>query len=127
GTVVSLGVTSLHVGGTFNVNTGYFGSFTVAGLNDGIPGVSVGSIVVGAGSTFTINNAAGNVSTFSGVISGAGGVTKAGRGTQILTGANTFTGPVAISGGVLNFATLANLGAGTAINFNGGTLQYAAG
>jgi T5SS/PEP-CTERM-associated repeat protein/autotransporter-associated beta strand protein len=126
GTVVSLGQTNLYGGGTLNVNTGYLGSFTVAGLNDGIPGSSVGTVAVGAVSTLTINTA-GNNATFSGVISGAGGITKMGAGTQTLTGTNTFTGPVEIDGGAINFSTLANLGAGTAITFNGGTLQYAAG
>jgi autotransporter-associated beta strand protein/T5SS/PEP-CTERM-associated repeat protein len=136
GTVVSLGLTNLFAGGTFNVNTGLYGSFTVGGITDGIPGMSVGSVVVGAGSTFAISTT-GNSATFSGVISGAGGVTKTGPGTQYLTGTNTYTGGTTISGGILNFVASANLGPAsvtsgttttpTTITFDGGTLQWGTG
>ncbi len=54
-------------------------------------------------------------------------IAKTGTGTWLLRGTNTFTGAVALNGGDLNFSTLSNLGAGTAINFAGGTLQYASG
>ncbi|WP_342750535.1 Ig-like domain-containing protein [Termitidicoccus mucosus] len=40
--------------------------------------------------------------TLNGVLSGAGGFTKAGSGTLALAAANTFTGPVAVSEGALN-------------------------
>ena len=46
-----------------------------------------------------------------------------GPNTLTLTGANTFTGPVSFIGGTLNVAALNNLGNGTALNFDGGTLQ----
>ncbi len=71
--------------------------------------------------------AAGNTFTLDQNLSGSGSLTKLGAGTMLVTGTNTFTGPLAINGGVLNFASSANLGAGTAINFGGGTLQYATG
>jgi autotransporter-associated beta strand protein len=54
-------------------------------------------------------------------------LTKAGTGTwlvSIANGNNTFTGPVNLNLGVLDFDGLAALGAGTAINFNGGTLRW---
>jgi autotransporter-associated beta strand protein len=53
-------------------------------------------------------------------------VTRAGTGTTILSGANTFRGPVTITGGIINFFTATNLSK-AAINFGGGTLQYASG
>ena len=43
-------------------------------------------------------------STFSGVISGAIPLTKAGNGTQVLTGANTYTGGTTVTGGTLTLA-----------------------
>ncbi|WP_247997768.1 autotransporter-associated beta strand repeat-containing protein [Brucella tritici] len=49
----------------------------------------------------TIETAASTSSTFSGVFSNAGKLTKAGDGTLILTGANTYNGGTTVSGGIL--------------------------
>ena len=49
----------------------------------------------------------------------------AGGGTLTLQGANTFSGALNLYGGTVNFSSLGNLGTGSAINFNGGTLQWA--
>jgi autotransporter-associated beta strand protein len=55
---------------------------------------------------------ADNTSTsYSGVISGTGGLTKLGTGTQTLSGASTFTGLTTIAGGVLAANSIANVGA----------------
>jgi autotransporter-associated beta strand protein len=55
----------------------------------------------------TLNNAtytvdAGTTTTESGSLSGAGGITKQGTGTLIVTGNNSYTGAVAVDAGVLN-------------------------
>jgi fibronectin-binding autotransporter adhesin len=55
---------------------------------------------------------------------GAGGLTKVGAGVLVLNGANTFTGPVNLDEGTIKAAALDNLGGGSALNFNGGTLQF---
>jgi len=60
-------------------------------------------------------------------ILGAIGLTKTGPGTLTIQNTNSFSGALNLNGGIVNFGGLANLGAGTAINFGGGTLQYAAG
>lgn len=83
-------------------------------------------------STRNLRAAAGAVMTVSGVIAGAGtgfGVTKTGAGIVMLAGTNTFTGPVTVTQGTLNFSTDANLGAtpasataGTVV-IDGGTLR----
>ena len=71
-----------------------------------------------------------------GVILGGGAtidVNKTGAGTAILSAANTFSGSVTINGGVLSVSSLtangiaSNLGAGTSLAINGGTLRYTGG
>jgi autotransporter-associated beta strand protein len=51
--------------------------------------------------------------TVSGVISGSNGLTKSDLGTLKLTGANTFTGPLTINAGPIEFTSPAALGAET--------------
>ncbi|WP_079435627.1 DUF4347 domain-containing protein [Zoogloea sp. LCSB751] len=70
-----------------------------------------GTVALGAN---TLTTGGGNASTtFSGVISGSGGVTKTGAGTFTLLGSNTYIGTTSVSSGTLSIAADANLGAGT--------------
>ena len=55
---------------------------------------------------------------------GDGGLTKQGSGILTLSGANSFSGAVNFNGGLINAASLNNLGNGAALNFNGGGLQF---
>jgi autotransporter-associated beta strand protein len=61
----------------------------------------------------------------------AGTLAKAGTGILTLQGVNTFTGPVTIAAGVLEFSTVtntsggaSNLGNGAAISMSGGNLRF---
>jgi MYXO-CTERM domain-containing protein len=52
-------------------------------------------------------------------------LTKAGAGTLVLSGANSFSGPVTVSGGALSTSNVASLGTGTQVNIGSGSaLQY---
>jgi autotransporter-associated beta strand protein len=96
-------------------------SQTIASLT----GVSGSALMLG-GSALTVGGDA--TTTFSGAITstGAGTLTKAGSGTLTLSASNAFTGAVNFNGGLINAASLNNLGSGSALNFNGGGLQFAA-
>ena len=72
-------------------------SQTIGSLNGG--GAAGGNIDLGTG---TLTTGALNIAdTYDGVISGTGGLTKAGTNTQTLTRANTYTGATTINKGTL--------------------------
>ena len=73
------------------------GDFSFAGSND----LNLGSGAVTMSSSRTVTVASGNL-TVGGAISGSGySLTKAGTGTLILTGSDTYTGPTTVSAGTL--------------------------
>ncbi|MGK6307323.1 autotransporter-associated beta strand repeat-containing protein [Variovorax sp. DT-64] len=106
---VSLGAPIVVGGLTFNI-----GGYTISG----------NTLTLG-GATPTITATSG-ISTISSVIAGSAGVTKTGAGELDLTGANTFTGTVAVNQGTLYVANDAALGAaGNAITAASGTVLSA--
>jgi len=72
--------------------------------------------------------------TYGGIISGTGGLTKAGGNALTLSGSNTYTGPTTVAAGTLSVATIGNGGnignlgrassAAANLVLSGGTLQY---
>ena len=118
GTTITSG--TLRLAGAGNLGS-VSGSLTVNGGVLDLDGISVGvgSLSGNTGGAMIVNNSGATLATltlgnsdatggsFFGVIadnsagSGRIGVTKVGGGTQVLTGANTFTGPVTIRGGTL--------------------------
>ena len=86
-------------GGRLNLN-GY--DATVVGLANGLSANPTGTNNVDLGANvLTLNNKAATSLSFGGVIVGTGSLIKNGTGTQILTGANTYSGGTLVSAGVL--------------------------
>ncbi len=84
-----------------NIPSVWNGDFTFAGTND--LNLGTGSVTLGGSGSRTVT-VASNTLTVGGPIGDGGhgyGLTKAGTGTLVLGGANTFTGGVAISAGTL--------------------------
>ncbi|MGO4670237.1 autotransporter domain-containing protein [Bosea sp. 2RAB26] len=99
--------------GTFQVN----GSETIGSLS------GAGKVVLNSGVVTLTIGGANTTTTYSGLMSGAGGLAKTGTGRLDLTGANTYTGATTINGGELRVTGSidSSLG-GVAVN-NGGTLS----
>jgi fibronectin-binding autotransporter adhesin len=119
-TLISAGVLALTSGGSLSDSTDVTvtGGFDLAGVSDTIDALSgAGSVMLGS-ATLTVggNNGGGD---FSGAISGTGGFTKIGSGTQILSGANTYTGRTLISAGKLQLVGAGRLSDSTDVTVTG--------
>jgi fibronectin-binding autotransporter adhesin len=147
GSLVKAGTGQLTLTGanTYGVGTSITGGVLQVSANNNL-GVATGSIVFSNNSTLrygagfasarslTLNGVGGTLDTngnaaqLSGVIGGAGALTKTAAGVLTLTGANTYAGGTVINGGALQVSANNNLGATTGgLALSGGTLQYATG
>lgn len=104
-------------------------------LGAGTLGVNA-TISINANRGITLNNAAStidvfaaNTATYNGIIAGTGGLTKAGPGTLVIGGSNTYTGNSTISNGVLRINNINALGstAGGTTVASGAALELNAG
>ena len=111
GGVVEAADTRILTGSTLRLGTGGLGGtlITPAILNDG---AIVANFTDGV--------------TLAADISGTGTLSKAGIGTLILTGNNSYAGGTTITGGFINFNSANSFGTGT-ITIDGGGLQWATG
>jgi autotransporter-associated beta strand protein/T5SS/PEP-CTERM-associated repeat protein len=91
--------------GTINLNSGGTLQIGVGGAG-GVLGVSA----LTNNGTLVFNRS--DASTYSGIISGTGAVTKQGGGTLTLAGANSYPGVTTISGGVLALSGTGAIGTG---------------
>ena len=109
GAVTKQGAGTLTLGGA----NSYSGLTTISGGtlqvgNSGTTGSIAGNVV--NNSTLIFNRS--DASTYSGLISGTGAVTKQGAGTLTLGGNNSYTGGTTISGGVLALSGTGSIGTG---------------
>jgi autotransporter-associated beta strand protein len=142
GTAVPLPITgagnvTLDGGATFAGTLDVNGlSVGITGLN-GVSGSVLGQVVNNGGGTAVLSIGSNNNNgSFAGLITnnnnasaGTLGITKVGTGTQILSGASTYTGTTTFAAGNLQVQGTENPGVSGPLGngslfFNGGTLQY---
>jgi fibronectin-binding autotransporter adhesin len=114
GTLTLTGATS-GIGALTQAATG---ALNLAGFDTSIGSLAGSGSVALGNAVLTIGSDNGSTS-FAGVISGNGGLTKTGTGTFVLTGANSLAGLTTVSQGVLSVRNNAGLGsnaAGTVVN-----------
>ena len=115
--------TSLTLGGTLTLNlsgTGLVAITTTAGA--GASTISgTGSLTTGSAAPLGVATASDL--TIATVITGSGGLTKAGPSTLILTGSNTYLGPTSANGGILELNSAAGTAvSGSALSITSGTV-----
>jgi fibronectin-binding autotransporter adhesin len=97
-------------------------AFTLGGLSGG-NNINLAANVTGYPTALSIGNN-GATTTYSGVMSGPGSLTKAGSGTLYLSGANTFTGNTQVAGGVLQLANASALQNSTLDTSGAGQINF---
>ena len=113
---VEAGATAIMTGGSIIKDGGVLIAEPTATIN-----------LNGATTTLTIER--GTITpntTLNNRLTGDGALIKTGAGTLALTGVNSYSGGTMVSGGLINFNNLNNLGSGN-ITLNGGGLQWASG
>src|SRR6185437_5760181 len=80
-----------------------------------------GNVTLSAALT-TGGNSDNNSTTYSGVMSGAGSLTKGGTGTLTLSGANTYTGATTVSAGTLTAGIANSFGNGSDVSVASGAI-----
>jgi len=119
GLVTVGGTLSQGTFGTINLNSGGTLQIGVGGTT-GVLGVST----LTNNGTLIFNRS--DASTYSGIISGTGAVTKQGGGTLTLDGASSYSGATTISGGVLALSGTGSIGTGDLNLGSGGVFDLTA-
>ncbi len=117
--VLSLANTNALSGSTLDYSSAgriSFSNLTGANLG-GLQGSTNLALTNASGGVVALNVGGNNSSTtYSGALSGGGGLTKSGTGTLTLSGANTYTGSAIVSAGTLNVANTTGSALGSVTN-----------
>jgi fibronectin-binding autotransporter adhesin len=131
GTALNAG--TITVGNNAALGTGALTMADATTLAAGVTGLTVANNITTLGAGTINSGASPSVFTLSGVISGAGSVTKQGTGLLTLSGASTYTGATTVAAGALNvtgsLVSAVTVNAGAALNGTGtvGALNVLAG
>jgi autotransporter-associated beta strand protein len=122
------GGTTINAGTVAISNAASFGSNTVTFASNGTKMVALANMLVTNTYALTGNGTmdvgANLVMTNSGAISGAGGLTKSGTGTVVLSASNNFSGTTTLSAGVLSLANTNALSASTLDHSSAGSVSF---
>ncbi len=121
-TSINAGTLALNATGTISASSGVAnaGNFSIAAAKTIDSMTGAGTTALGA-NTLTIGDASNTSSTYTGVISGTGGLVKAGAGTLTLGGANTYSGTTMINAGTLKYGANNAISSGAVVVNDGGT------
>jgi outer membrane autotransporter protein len=123
GTLQAGAANAFAPGSAFTVASG--ATLNLAGFNQTIGSLAgAGSVTLGSATLITGND--NTSTTFSGTISGTGGLTKIGSGVLTLSGTNTYSGGTTLAAGTLRVTSNQALGTG-ALTTTGSILDYADG
>jgi autotransporter-associated beta strand protein len=107
---VSMSSGSLSIAAEATINGGVSVSGGTLRVGDGgAAGSLAADVTVNAGTTLVFDRA--DTATFSNAVSGAGTVRQQGAGTLVLSGTNSFSGPLVVTAGSVSAASDASLGA----------------
>jgi autotransporter-associated beta strand protein len=125
-TAVNAGTLQAGIVNAFSANSAYTvavgATLDLNGLNQTIGSLAgAGNVTLGSGVLTTGND--NTSTTFSGGISGTGGLTKMGSGMLTLTATNLYSGGTTINGGAISISLASSLGSTSQLTLNGGTLQ----
>jgi fibronectin-binding autotransporter adhesin len=110
---------SVANGLTFNTNGGTIAVFNLGGLS----GSNNASLTDANGFPVNVSIGGNNASTsFTGLLSGLGGLTKVGTGTLTMLLPSTYAGTTTVAGGYLKI-NAATVTGGNGVNLSGGTLE----
>ncbi len=125
GSTTALGNSAVKLANTSGATLNLTSSTTIGSLAGG--GTTGGNVTLNAN---TLSVGSNNTSTsYAGVISGTGGLTKIGSGVLTLTGANSYPGSTTVNAGTLKLdftasgAPTTNIINNTPLNLGGGTLS----
>ncbi len=113
-----------------NANSAISGGLTVTagtaqiGNNDANGALPAGSVVVNDGGTLVFNRT--DIVTVSTPIAGTGNLTQNGSGTNILTGANSYSGNTTVNNGTLALSGGGTIASSAAVSVNNATLDVSA-